>query len=414
MSFGKQLGDVPPGQVPPTTLPSALDRMLLIGDPQLTDAYSYDRPGIVLRISEFYSDLYMHRNYRHLNRQLNPQAQLFMGDLMDGGREWNDVGYQKQVTRFRRLFHSTKPQFFMAGNHDIGFGNGIKKNILERFENEFGPTSYTFNISEYSIVVLDTVSLSATNDDLPSKQSALDLLDRHLPPHPRILFTHVPLYRPPTASCGPDRQQYKKGIRQGRGYQYQNLVGERLSQQILERVNPVAVFSGDDHDYCVVNHRYNSQQFTETLEMTIPTFSMAQGLKYPGVVLLDLTPTKHQKADSTQQQEEGGGGEPGQDYFATKLCWLPDQIAIFIGYACLLVVSVSGLALMHLSRWLRLRKQRGFGKSYDEDATPTLPAPSVMAPRPSPIRRTLSMLAKDISDVASVGVLTYLACIMLL
>ncbi|KAI8141942.1 Metallo-dependent phosphatase-like protein [Fennellomyces sp. T-0311] len=354
--------------------------MLLVGDPQMTDAYSYDRPGILLRISEFYSDLYMRRNYRHLNRQLAPQATLFMGDLMDGGREWDDVGYQGQVDRFKRLFRSSKPQYFMVGNHDIGFGNGIKNNVLKRFENAFGPTSYSFNTTGYSIVVLDTVSLSATND-LSSKQTALDLLDRHLPPHPRILFTHVPLYRPPGTACGPERQS-AKGIRQGRGYQYQNLVGENLSKQILERVQPVAIFSGDDHDYCIVHHVSGRGEIPE---MTIPTFSMAQGLQYPGVVLLDLTKGDH-------------------DYFATKLCWLPDQIAIFIGYGCLLAASLVALAFSHAYRLARQRKQRGFNKSFDEDA---LPHPAVMAPRTSPLKRGLSMFVRDTADVASVGVLVY-------
>ncbi|KAI7853835.1 Metallo-dependent phosphatase-like protein [Circinella umbellata] len=384
--------------------------MLLIGDPQMTDSYSYDRPGIILRICEFYSDIYMDRNYRHLNRQLNPQATLFIGDLMDGGREWSDAGYEKQVTRFKRLFKSSKPQHFMAGNHDIGFGNGIRDDLVDRFENAFGPTSYTFNTSEYSIVVLDTVSLSATNDDLLSKQRALDLLDRHLPPHPRILFTHVPLYRSPTESCGPDRLSSKNSIRQGRGYQYQNLVGENLSKQILERVNPVAIFSGDDHDYCVVHHEYGENK-SKVLEMTIPTFSMAQGVRYPGVVLLDLTSPRRNNYDNQPVEGKEGTNEEHEDYFATKLCWLPDQIAIFIGYGCLVGLSLFGLTLMHVWRFYRLRKQRGFSKSYDEDV---LPVPSIMTPRPSPIRRTLTMLIKDISDVASIGILTYLACLLIL
>lgn len=69
-----------------------LDRLLLIGDPQMTDAFSYDRPGVLLRISEFFSDLYMCRNYRHLQRRLEPKGTIFMGDLMDGGREWDDHG----------------------------------------------------------------------------------------------------------------------------------------------------------------------------------------------------------------------------------------------------------------------------------------------------------------------------------
>jgi hypothetical protein len=65
-------------------------KILIIGDPQLTDKFSYGRTGIIQWLTEFYSDLYMQRNWNKLNRKLKPDAVVFLGDLMDGGREWTD------------------------------------------------------------------------------------------------------------------------------------------------------------------------------------------------------------------------------------------------------------------------------------------------------------------------------------
>jgi hypothetical protein len=63
---------------------------MIIGDPQLTDKFSYGRKGIIQWLTEFYSDLYMRRNWKKLNRIAKPDAVVFLGDLMDGGREWTD------------------------------------------------------------------------------------------------------------------------------------------------------------------------------------------------------------------------------------------------------------------------------------------------------------------------------------
>ncbi|KAI9010848.1 Metallo-dependent phosphatase-like protein, partial [Phycomyces nitens] len=283
---------------------------LLIGDPQITDAYSYKRTGLLQTLTEYYSDRYMGRNYRLLVNKLKPQTVFFMGDLMDGGREWDDEGWYRQTERFMRLFETSAKMQFMAGNHDIGFGDGVKTSIQERFETVFGPPSYSLPTNTtYSIVVLDTISLSSS--DPAVRQKALDVLYGPLPPSPRVLMSHVPLYRPDTTWCGPYRGRQDPGtIRQGRGYQYQNLLTEELSREILERVQPIAVFSGDDHDYCEVTHTYRyGTDALEVVEMSVPTFSMAQGVPSPGVMLLDLS--------------LGVG---------VKLCWLPDQISVFIGY----------------------------------------------------------------------------------
>ena len=65
-------------------------RIALIADPQLVDENTYERRGILLKLSQFYTDLYMKRNWQFIHSILNPKITIFLGDLMDGGREWED------------------------------------------------------------------------------------------------------------------------------------------------------------------------------------------------------------------------------------------------------------------------------------------------------------------------------------
>jgi ethanolamine phosphate phosphodiesterase len=65
-------------------------RIALIADPQLVDENTYTRRGMFLRLSEFFTDLYMKRNWKYIQNILHPKISIFLGDLMDGGREWDD------------------------------------------------------------------------------------------------------------------------------------------------------------------------------------------------------------------------------------------------------------------------------------------------------------------------------------
>ncbi|KAG1051443.1 hypothetical protein G6F46_001094 [Rhizopus delemar] len=242
--------------------------ILLIADPQMTDDLSYDRPWLILKLSEFYSELYMKRNYKHLVNSINPYQIFIMGDLMDNGREWDDVFFEKEAKRFNKIFYSQNINY-MVGNHDIGFGDGIKPHVQRRFHKYFGQASYVVHQEGYTFFVLDTVSLSSHNPQIGN--SALSMLKNYNHTN-TILFTHVPLYREPNLSCGPLRQQsHSQSIKDEYGYQYQNMLSKELSEHILNTVKPILIFSADDHDYCEIIHN----NFIK--EITVPTFSMAQG-----------------------------------------------------------------------------------------------------------------------------------------
>jgi len=57
---------------------------------------------------------------------------------------------------------------------------------------------------------------------------------------PLILFTHIPLYRSPGASCGPLRE--KGTIPAARGIGYQTLLTPETSQLLLNELEPTLIF----------------------------------------------------------------------------------------------------------------------------------------------------------------------------
>jgi ethanolamine phosphate phosphodiesterase len=144
---------------------------------------------------------------------------------------------------------------------------------LSRFKEHFGEPSSEFRAGDFTLVLLDTVSLSAQETQSISRQPQqfLDSLTSYEPTELRILLTHIPLYRPEGTSCGPLRES-KNPIRVGKGYQYQNVLTPDLSQKIVDIVRPLAVFSGDDHDYCLVQHNYGGMKIPEH---TVKSFSWA-------------------------------------------------------------------------------------------------------------------------------------------
>ncbi|GAB5590987.1 hypothetical protein Unana1_05887 [Umbelopsis nana] len=390
--------------------------ILIIGDPQLTDKFSYGRTGIIQWLTELYSDLYMRRNWNNLNRKLKPDTIIFLGDLMDGGREWTDDSeWSNEVKRYKKLFQPTDNNvkvLYMAGNHDLGFGDGIKADTVKRFKSEFGDTSYELQFDNHSIVVVDSVSMSSSDPNI--HQYSRDFVNRLKPSNkPRILFTHVPLYRrpspisgtimsqPPEDLCGPLRQK-KKQITQGVGYQYQNLMTKELSDFILTHSQADVVFSGDDHDYCEVFHSVGDRVVPE---ISVNTFSMAQGVQYPGVVLLTLF----------------AGEVPKIESYATKLCLLPDQISIFIRYGILFGVSIIALLAYNLIEL--------YGYSIIGNSSPTIPSYRQEAHKAeakehrhlsknlilvSRCIEALKRTAKDVRQIAIPSILFYVFCVVML
>lgn len=155
--------------------------------------------------------------------------------------------------------------------------------------------------------------------------------------------------RPERASCGPLREVQhgvKASIRKGAGHGYQNLLERLTSTFLLEALQPLAIFSADDHDYCEHVHSYGQGQHSR--EVTVKSISTSTGVERPGVLLLSLwAPNGRMSASAT---------------YAHRLCLLPNQSFIYWrGYFPLTIISLFLLVYVNTSQNSSLSPHRRSG-----------------------------------------------------
>ncbi|CCC05203.1 hypothetical protein SMACR_08071 [Sordaria macrospora] len=176
---------------------------------------------------------------------------------------------------------------------------------------------------------------------------------KKIPDLPTILLTHVPLYRPPGTPCGPNREHWpptpppkgqtepvfpdhRNAISVYRGYQYQNVIDEKQSVSLIEKIgNVIHAFSGDDHDYCEVVHAPNQGSVRE---ITVKSISMAMGIPTPGFQMVSL----YNPLDPVTGKPLAGDGQPT---IQTHLCLLPNQISTYLHYVGLGIFCIILLAI---------------------------------------------------------------------
>lgn len=376
-------------------------RVALVADPQIIDAHTYPgRNWILQRVSEFIVDVYLRRNWVYINSELDPDANVFLGDLFDGGREWDDPTWELEFRRWNRIF--TKPPYkrtvmSLPGNHDIGYGNTIVYHALQRFSMFFGDPSSTVAVGNHTLVLLDTISMLNTEnktiysrpyDFLNNLVNTPDFYNQE----PRILLSHVPLFRDPKHTCGRHRES-KKPLPYVKGYQYQTMASPELSQTILNAVRPAAIFSGDDHDACYVLHNYTvssssdsestpqrDQATASAAEYTAKSISMAMGIGHPGIQLLTL----YHDPDALDQ-------DPNVPSYATKICLMPNPFRAFVLYISLLGLTVSLVLIVNFlpeifpsTVYAMLTRRRPIYSSvpfYSPDVSPS--SSPVLHPTPS-------------------------------
>ncbi|KAF4833243.1 hypotheticall protein [Colletotrichum tropicale] len=172
------------------------------------------------------------------------------------------------------------------------------------------------------------------------------------PDFPTILLTHVPLYRDPGTPCGPYREHWppakpprgqkgpvipdhRNAISVSGGYQYQNVLDEDASVNLVKSVgNVIHVFSGDDHDYCEVVH---SPKKESVREITVKSMSMAMGVPTPGFLMVSL----YNPVDANGKPLPGAPEKTLQ----THLCLLPNQLATYAKYVGFIFVSVVAISI---------------------------------------------------------------------
>ncbi|KAI9298397.1 Metallo-dependent phosphatase, partial [Neoconidiobolus thromboides FSU 785] len=266
----------------PSSAPGDYYKLMLLADPQLTDHFSYkQKDGILLTATMFYSDIFMLKHYSAMLRWRTPDHVYYLGDLFDGGREWEDERWYNELSRFNLIFNKRNKQInyhYVPGNHDIGLGGRIKEDVVRRYESVFGSVNSHIKVGNYTLITIN--SLGLVNND----ESVLKFIKKFEPSQNNIVLSHIPFYREGSIKCGPlrDPRASHDRIHQGFGIQYQNLIYKRQSELILNQIKPKFIFSGDDHDACLIAHS------NETVEFSVPSYSWLQGSLQPGYLLLTI------------------------------------------------------------------------------------------------------------------------------
>lgn len=186
------------------------------------------------------------------------------------------VRYQKYVGRFHSIFFTPRslPVYYVPGNHDVGLGDTHDTSALARprYKSAFGPLSQHVVLGGHSLFMVDAPALvdedwrregagENRTDGLPqdleylrhirTERAAGRFSKYHNPfwlsltasscqDAPLILFTHIPLYRPPNSNCGPLRE--KGYIPTAHGVGYQTLLTPETSQLLLDSLRPTLIF----------------------------------------------------------------------------------------------------------------------------------------------------------------------------
>ncbi|KAM0751157.1 hypothetical protein T439DRAFT_380157 [Meredithblackwellia eburnea MCA 4105] len=323
---------------------------LILADPQLLDMRSYPGRSWFLRwLGLKVTDMYAKKSWRMVAKRSRGtggrgvDGVVWLGDLLDSGVEsMDEAEHNAYVHRFHLLFPLPRssspshahlappiPSILLPGNHDLGLhlpSSSLASYARERFQNSFGAPNGEKEWGGWSLVWVDSMALLEDEEGRTARGWVEDLAERPTE-LPRILLSHIPLYRPEGTSCGPARE-HTRSIYEGSGKNYQNELDKITSEWLLRSVKPSLVYSGDDHDACIMEHDLPpgtssiGPGVNSIRETTIKAFSMAMGIHRPGYHLLSLYPT----LPSLDQHSP----TPRSTFTQTN-CTLPDQLGIWLG-----------------------------------------------------------------------------------
>ncbi|CAN8321705.1 unnamed protein product [Cochlearia groenlandica] len=324
-------------------------KVAIVTDPQLMDKTSFrlSSKTLALEVAQFYTDINMRRSFFQSILPFKPDVVLFLGDYFDGGPFLPEDEWHESLSRFRHVFGLNSqgkvgdiPTFYIPGNHDVGYSRvaSHKQDVIDRYEKEFDMRNRRFMIGSVEFISIDAQAI----DGNPQTDSTLDVwkfvqnVSSDARSHPRVLLTHIPLYRPDQTPCGPQRRSSVIDQRFWRHFQdqeviYQNYITPESSKKLLELIKPILVLSGHDHDQCTITTQDSKNE--SITQHTLGTISWQQGNIYPSFMLLSVPNAVNQNSSDLDTM------------LHTGLCFLPCQLFIYIWYLSLFVISLLALLL---------------------------------------------------------------------
>ncbi|KAI0093186.1 Metallo-dependent phosphatase-like protein [Irpex rosettiformis] len=330
--------------------------VLLLTDPQVRTLSTIGRGFLgSLRLWVYHESL--KKNWAYA-KSLRPDSIVFLGDILHAGQKIErDDEYMEAVSHFLQIF-STREEtdlYFVPGNEDVGLDllASSTPQARDRYFKYFGHANRKVSISKHTFVFLDAPLLveedyhrakmhKGYEEWKAGDDGSVEFIRSFRgndtdPQQPVILFSHIPLYRPDTASCGPLREYGT--IHRGAGPGYQNTLGKLTTEFIFEHISPSLVFSGDDRDYCEYTHEsQHTSQPVHIREVTVKSFSPFKDIRHPGFHLLSLTPPDAQSTSAKRT-------------FIDSPCFLPDQTSTYTSvYFPLSAITLLVLAIITLRK----------------------------------------------------------------
>ncbi|KAF1986245.1 hypothetical protein K402DRAFT_378004 [Aulographum hederae CBS 113979] len=439
--------------------------LVFLADPQLIDPHTYPgRPWPLSTLTIKHTDLYLRRGFQHVQKRLYPDTIFFLGDLFDGGREWSTLSskspeeqwhkygmayWLKEYDRFGRIFFKnwiksgSTPRLgqqgrklitSLPGNHDLGFGSGIQIPVRKRFNAYFGDGNRIDVIANHTFISLDTVSLSAmdqqgiiqedlwkpTEDFLGNIQAnreravtrevrrqagkpvnqrykhrileeedlkeALSQAGEEPSDMPTILLTHVPLYRAPGTPCGPLREHWpptppsSKGQTEPLEHDDRNAIrvaaGHQYQNVLTDAITKDITSKIGDISWAFSG---DDHDYCELVHKSYP--SAGSGIREITVKSMSwamgvrkpgfLMLSMWNPLDEKRAPSTSAEkSDTSRQTIQTHLCLLPNQLSIFIRYATLAVLTI--LVLLARAAHLTLHPEQS-ALANEATAEPLLP-----------------------------------------
>ncbi|KAJ1850539.1 hypothetical protein LPJ57_008092 [Coemansia sp. RSA 486] len=249
-------------------------RFNIYGDPQIEGDAKLHRQPWAGRFDLMVNDYYLHHIYKSTIDAFSPHYVVTMGDIFSS--QWvSKDEYYRRIHRFKWISNRIDSRnatikgnhiyFYLAGNHDIGYGGETRPYHISRYLRNFGLLNQDWIIDLdagknsdrqglHRVATLNAMNLDATRIDEYRRETWKYV--RHLaaeraetPEIPLLLFLHIPLTKP-AGVCEPrPTTSFKDGF-----VAYQDYLSPATSAFILHCLKPTIIFNGHDHNGCLAMH----------------------------------------------------------------------------------------------------------------------------------------------------------------
>ncbi|KXN85336.1 hypothetical protein AN958_11436 [Leucoagaricus sp. SymC.cos] len=369
---------------------------LLISDTQIsTPSLSRESASLFPHPRKLLSEKFLKKSWS-VTRRLNPHVVFFLGDMLAHGKyAQNEAQFAELAQKFKSTFplNTSTLIYHLPGNNDVGnqfqsmgLVSAQTQSIRTCFQRYFSPLNSVITLKNHTFFVLDAPGLVdedyqrnargasfsqwesipggaveavrnvAAREEAEKLIFTLWLSRTQEYYQPLILLSHIPLYRPDGAPCGPLRE--RGTIDRGVGRGYQNTLGKQTTAFVMKALEPSVVFSGDNRDYCEYVHRGTSFDVAGQIpEITVKSFSPAPHIRRPGFQLLSIVDPINLTASKESQS------------LLHRPCLLPDQTIIFAGYFWWTITTLCILFILNVRRIRQFRLTKAINPSLTPSPT---------------------------------------------